>query len=349
MKVIQIGDIAGVPLNLNRGLRALGLEANLLVMPKPGDRFPADEPGVEVIRSSLRALTHARLAASLLTRYRDCDIFHAHSLYNIPLMLLNRLTVSHFHGSDLRESAAENSIIGRLLRRSMRHARKIIVSTPDLLNNLKYLGIPAEKSVFLPNPIDVEKFKPGPSPVKLADEGTIKLFHPARFQKIKGNEKLFYAFRQLQDKYPVSLHLVRDQKYSPELERMLGLIEELRLKRVYFLPPIEHSRIADYYNAADLVMGQFSPYMVELVSLEAAACAKPVVTSLIENDSSYPEFPPFRHAFTEEDIVESITWLIENRSRWEEIGQKNRDWVVRHHALEKISKRLSLIYAEISS
>jgi hypothetical protein len=89
--------------------------------------------------------------------------------------------------------------------------------------------------------------------------------------------------------------------------------------------------------------------MVELVSLEAAACAKPVVTSLIENDSSYPEFPPFRHAFTVEEIVESITWLIDNRNSWEEIGNKNRDWVVRHHAAEKISERLSLIYAKISS
>ena len=127
MKVVQIGDIAGVALNLTRGLKALGLEANLLLMPKPGDSFPVDEPCVEVIRSPIRTLTHARLAARLLTHYRDCNIFHAHSLYNIPLMLINRLTVSHFHGSDLRESAAEDSIIGRLLRRSMRCA--VIVCT----------------------------------------------------------------------------------------------------------------------------------------------------------------------------------------------------------------------------
>ena len=105
MKVVQIGDIAGVALNLTRGLKALGLEANLLLMPKPGNRFPANEPGVEVISSPIRALTHARLAARLLTRYRNYNIFHAHSLYNIALMLLNRLTISHFHGSDLRESA----------------------------------------------------------------------------------------------------------------------------------------------------------------------------------------------------------------------------------------------------
>ena len=349
MKVVQIGDIAGVALELTRGLRALGLEANLLLMPKPGDPLPENEPGVELIRSSVRALTHARLAARLLTHYSNCNIFHAHSLYNIPLMLLHKLTLSHFHGSDLRESAADNSIIGRLLRRSMRHSRKIVVSTPDLLRNLKDFGIPAEKCIFLPNPIDVEKFRPRPSPVKLADQDRIKLFHPARFQKIKGNEKLFYAYRQLQDKYPLSLHLVRDQRYSPELGRMLDLIEKLQLKQVYFLSPLEHAKMADYYNASDIVLGQFSPYMVELVSLEAAACAKPVVTSLIENDRSYPEFPPFRHAFTVEEIIESISWLIDNRNRWKEIGNENRDWVIRHHAQEKICKRLSGIYAEISS
>jgi len=349
MKVLHIGDTAGVALTLTRGLGALGLEASLLLMPKPGDSFPVDEPCVEVLRSPLRALTHARLAVRLLTRYRDCDILHAHSLYNIPLMLVNKPTVSHFHGSDLRESAAEDSLIGRLLRRAMRRAGKIVVSTPDLLHNLKEFGIPAEKCVFLPNPIDVEKFRPGRSPVNFAEEGTIKLFHPTRFQKIKGNEKLLHAYGQLQDKYPLSLHLIRFPKYSPELDRILALIKELRLKRVNFLSPVEHSRMADYYNAADIVMGQFSPYMVELVSLEAGACAKPVVTSLIENDSSYPEFPPFRHAFTVKEIVESIIWMIDHRNLWEEIGNRNREWVVRHHAAEKISRRLSLLYNKISS
>ena len=252
MKVIQVGDVANVARTLTAGLRAKGMDARLVIMPKPGYQ-EAPEDGIDIIRTPFRALTNSLLVGSLFGRYRKREIFHAHALYNIPLMLLGKLTISHFHGDDLLEVASGDTFPGRLLRKAMHKTRRILVSTPDLLECVAGFGIPEEKVTFLPNPIDVDHFCPRDEINPLGEDDTIKLFHPTRFQKKKHNERLLYAYRELQDRYPLSLYLVRDERNSPESERMNALIRELELKRVHFLPRLNKENIVLYYNASDIV------------------------------------------------------------------------------------------------
>jgi len=262
-------------------------------------------------------------------------------------MFLGKLMVSHFHGSDIREVASSDSLFGKLLRRAMRQTKKIIVSTPDLLRNMQQLGIPKDKYLFLPNPIDTERFSPKDTNVTLGDGKTVRLFNPVRFQKIKHNEKLLYAYRDLQDKYPISLYLIKDDMYSPEYIRIMRLIQELELKRVYYLPRLSPWEMEHYYNAADIILSKFSPYMMDLISLEAMSCAKPLITGLDKDEHSYPETPPVLKGNTVGEISDSIVYLLENKDSWEKIGIRNREWVIRYHSTSSVIERLCSIYSSV--
>ncbi|MEA2062841.1 MAG: glycosyltransferase family 4 protein [Gemmatimonadota bacterium] len=347
MRVIQVGDMAGVALSLTAGLRDRGVDARLVVMPKRGETAPAPQEGIDVISSPCRLATQAILAGRLLGgKYAGCDIYHAHALYNVPLMLLGKLDVAHFHGDDLLETARGSSPLSHLMRKAMRRTRRILVSTPDLVEAACGLGAKPEKITFLPNPVNVELFSPGE---KAAFPGTgqaVKLFHPTRFQEKKHNERLFLAYRELQDKYPLSLYLVGGQAHSPDAGRMQALIERLELKRVHFLPPAGRKDMAGYYNAADIVLDQFEIAM-GLVSLEAMACGKPVITACYRDGAGYEEKPPVFQVRTVDEIIEAISFLAGNRDHWPEIGNKARRWVEENHSTGQVIPKLMGVYEEV--
>ncbi len=86
--------------------------------------------------------THA-----LLKSY-TVDLVHIHSLDNLaPMLSTFTPTLLHYHGSDIRGKWDKQ-------RRDWRYAKKIIVSTRNLLE-----GAP-ESAEFLPNPVDTDLFKP---------------------------------------------------------------------------------------------------------------------------------------------------------------------------------------------
>ncbi len=344
MRIIQVGDVANVGRELIKGLRRRGEQANLLLMPKPGDNEPSQE-GVEIIRTPLRALTHTILLSKLLGRYRHSEIFHAHALYNILLAGMHRLTVAHFHGDDLLEVASSGSRLGRTLVEAMKRSRRILVSTPDLPPVAASFGIERAKITFLPNPIDTDIFRPLAGGERLpGGENTIKLFHPTRFQDKKHNERLLEALARLQDKYPVSLYLIEQKRGSPLHARMTSMIAELGLRNVIFLPKVPHAQLAGYYNSADIVLDQFDKPINCLVALEAMACGKPVVSGFPDKGDAYPEPPPVLHGFSTGQIEQSLSWLFENRDRWDEIGRNGTAWIAANHAMSVVVPRLIEIY-----
>ena len=348
VKVIQVGDVANVARTLTKGLRSSQeVDARLMIMPKPADSVEPDAEGIEVIRTNYRLITHSILLSRLFGKYSDCDIFHAHAMYNVALMLVNKLMVSHFHGDDLLELASGDSFMSRLMVRSMHRTRRILVSTPDLLKCVERLGIDMTKVTFLPNPIETDRFKPNNNSSALGDDdGTVKLFHPTRFQDKKHNDRLLRAYAELQDRYPLSLYLIENKYQSPLHDRMQKMIDELRLRNVHFLPLVPHHQLADYYSAADIVLDQFDLPIMCLVSLEGLSCGKPVV-SAFPDDGSYPESPPVYSGYTVEEIKRSLEYLLENRERWEDIGAKGRQWIMNNHDITVVSYRLKSIYQEL--
>lgn len=84
-----------------------------------------------------------------LKRSRSFDVVHVHSQVKL-IPFLQKPSVLHFHGSDLREAGRLGMVENWLAQRI---ADKVLVSTPDLLSKLPNVE-------WLPNPVDTEIFHP---------------------------------------------------------------------------------------------------------------------------------------------------------------------------------------------
>lgn len=85
------------------------------------------------------------------------DILHIHSVYRVHFFTFGKRKVFEFHGDDARKQPSFQNPINRLLIRlfltvfQLRH--RFYVSTPDLQKDVP-------NNMWVPNPVDVEHFKP---------------------------------------------------------------------------------------------------------------------------------------------------------------------------------------------
>jgi hypothetical protein len=115
-----------------------------------------------------------------ITKGLTYNIIHVHSAYRFvdyfKKLTPNKAVVIHFHGEDVRLAGWDN------LKRIIKKADITLVSTPDLLKG-------GPKNVFwLPNPVDIEHFKPMPT---LRKAGTaLYLFKHQRNENIEWPKRL---------------------------------------------------------------------------------------------------------------------------------------------------------------
>jgi len=131
MKIVMVDDCAYVGYELRRELIKRGVEVEhafftVSYLPKV-----------------------ATLKMALKLRRMKCDLIHAHYCRSAAYAsyLSGKPNVIHCHGSDIRGG------INWLKRKCLKKAKKVLVSTPDLLEILP-------SAAWLPNPVDTERFRP---------------------------------------------------------------------------------------------------------------------------------------------------------------------------------------------
>jgi len=129
MKVVMVHDCAYVGYELRKELIKRGVEVE------------------HVFFSGSAKIATLKMALKL--RRMKCDIVHAHFCRSSAYAsyLSGKPYIVHCHGSDIRGG------ISWLQRKCLRKAKKVLVSTPDLLEILP-------NATWLPNPVDTERFKP---------------------------------------------------------------------------------------------------------------------------------------------------------------------------------------------
>jgi D-inositol-3-phosphate glycosyltransferase len=134
-----------------------------------------------------------------------------------------------------------------------------------------------DHSVFFPT--DTEESK-----TKLGLDGRRVLLFAGRIQPLKGVGLAVRSLAELRD--PEALLLVVGGPSGPdgpeELARIHDLAHELGVAaNVQFVPPQPHTKLADYYRAADVCIVPSRAESFGLVALEAAACGTPVVAASV--------------------------------------------------------------------
>jgi D-inositol-3-phosphate glycosyltransferase len=150
-----------------------------------------------------------------------------------------------------------------------------------------HYGAVPERIEIVPPGVDHSVFFPADASVakhRLGLDGRRMLLFAGRIQPLKGVGMAVRCLAELDD--PNAMLLVVGGPSGPdgneELARVRALAHDLGIAaNVQFVPPQPHTRLADFYRAADVCIVPSRAESFGLVALEAAACGTPVVAASV--------------------------------------------------------------------
>lgn len=161
-----------------------------------------------------------------IIKQRNIDVIHTHGYKSdiIGLWAARRagiFAVSTPHGFSSQVSFKMKLFIG-LGCRTLRHFDAVAPLSPDLMNDMKRLKVPANKTVFIENGVDLTEStllpvkEPNINPIDSPVIGYVGQLIPR-----KGIGDLIKAFNSVFEKYPnAQLQLVGDGEQRTELEQL---------------------------------------------------------------------------------------------------------------------------------
>lgn len=284
---------------------------------------------------------------------KNYDLIQAYGLEPISCLVEEKPYIAYEFGT-MREIPFENSPRGRLLAAAYQQADRVIITNPDVLPMAKRLGL--ENYVFIPHPVDEEKFCPGASSVRQQMEqelgnDLVVLFAPARHDwEVKGTPKMIRAVSRLIKEHSSPKIVLILAKWGQELEKSKSLIAaEDITPHVVWLPVLPKKKMVEYYRAADVVLDQFHIGTFGLITAEAMACGKPVITHFDPqiHQWCFVQMPPIVRAYTTEEIFEQLRVFVKDPQKRKQVGESSREWIVRHHGWRQVAQKHVNLYEEV--
>ena len=322
MRFVQVNDIASVASELAVALRKRGHEVDLLYPRLYGAGLP---PVWKLAVVPARFADWVRVAWRLRTG--NYDAVHIHYAYLGIVGLMARVPyVLHCHGDDVRD--VSRRVWAPVIRLAIKRARHVYYSTPDLKETLMAIRPDAE---FLPNPIDIERFRPQPLPDDADD-----VLVACALAENKGVENILDACRHLEEERP-EIRVTAVAGGS-------GTAEADMLPNVLLLMHQPRAKLPQLMSRHRVIIGQVHQGAVGMVELEAMACGRPVI-AYFTYDEAYAEPPPFVVAHTGGEIARAVTRLLDDPSECTAIGQRGHEWVERNHNAAQMAERVEQLAA----
>ncbi|MBU4369132.1 glycosyltransferase family 4 protein [Patescibacteria group bacterium] len=164
----------------------------------------------------------------------------------------------------------------------------------------------------------------------------------------KGVNLLIQAIDKLKNKMPdLKLLIVGDGDLRLDYEK---LVKELNIEnKVVFAGKIGDNELPDYYNLADVFA---FPSLTRseafgLVSLEAMACAKPIIVSDLPGPRTLVESNGLIVKVNNlDDLAEKIHYIFKDKQRLREFGQRSLILVQEKYYWPQIVKEIEKIYVQ---
>ena len=294
-----------------------------------------------------------------LFRRTKVDLVHSHTwgtfLYSVLAARLTGTAIIHGeHGRNMFELAEHNPAKDWAKRLLGRRVDRMITVSNDLRREwIERFGIPERKIVWIPNGVDVTRFRPDPADRAAArrhfglPESGFVIGSVGRLDPIK-NYRLMIDAAQivLAKKEQVSITVLGDGPLQEELERQVA---ELGLAgRVHLLGwRLESPR---FLQTLDIfVLPSISEGMSNSV-LEALATGLPVVC---------PALPTHREVittgvdgilmenFTKESLAEMLMHLLDDEAERLRLSREARETACRQFSLQRMVDRHASLYREV--
>ena len=260
------------------------------------------------------------------------DVYHVNYLLQdcyIALKLGKRPLIGHAHGSDLR-SGLKHPLLKRIVQYDLKRCDRVLVSTPDILGIAKMFREDAE---YLPNPVDTRLFYPKPMPER---DGRLRVLIASNPDwKVKGTDMAIRALSKIKDEVKISII-----RYGKDFDKTVKLAKSLDLE-LQVLEKVSHDKTREYYWSHDVVIDRFKLGSLGMVSLEAIACGRPVVTFVSSEYVEYKDFP-LKDVGTEEKIVEAVAGS--DAKLWE----KEYRYLEQNHKPEAVVKKILNTYSSLT-
>ena len=275
---------------------------------------------------------------------RNYDIIHFHEVdFSFPLFsfLVRRPKILHLHGISIDYFRRYH--LSRIIFKHV--ADYYIAITRQMEKDLAELGITKNRIIYLPNSIDVKSFYPD------GEKEDNLLLYLGRIVPVKGLHVLLASLRYV--KQPTRLAIagpIGDFKYHKGVTEQIERENKRGLHNITYLGAVTQQELMKLYRSSSVFVLPSSWEAFPMAILEALSCETPVITTPVganseivlnhKNGILVPVNDPLK-------LAEAINFMLENRDKRIEMGQKGRESVVENYSVEAIANRLSKIYQEI--
>jgi glycosyltransferase involved in cell wall biosynthesis len=296
---------------------------------------------------------------------KSFDIIHAHEYTTYQNAIVHRFAkkygvpyVLQVHGSLPMEGRKVRKWLFEVFfgRRLLRDASKVIALSQAEADQYQRAGVPDEKISIVPNGIDLSEYRDLPSKGAFKEKFGINcgekiVLYLGRIHWIKGIDLLVKAFANVvREMNGVRLVVVGpDDGYLAELE---ALIKSLKIENnVLISGPLYGKDKLEVYVDADLYVLPSRHETFPIGLLEAYACEKPVISSMVEglNNLVIDNVTGFLvNCGDAKQLSCSIMSLLDDNCRAKKIGLGGKQFVKENFTVEKVADRLETLYNEVA-
>lgn len=300
---------------------------------------------------------------------KDFDVIH--SADTLHLFSLQAARARQKYGAKLALTVWENipfqdekrGILRRISREIKENTDIFLPVTDRSREMLLVQGVPEDKIVVIPQPVDLQKFTPQARNRALLarlgckEEQPVILFI-GRLHRTKGVEYLLYAIKRLILDRDVSGHISPRVLLVGTGERekaIRTMIDRLALRQhVHMCGAVPHNSLPDYYAAADMFVLPSIPAdewqeQFGMVLVEAMACGKAVIST---RSGSIPDVVGDAGILVQPAdftaLYRAIRELLSNPSLMSDYGRRARERAEKIFSPLLIAEQTSAIYRRLT-
>jgi glycosyltransferase involved in cell wall biosynthesis len=371
MKIVQVcprfipsyGGIETHVREISGHLLKLGLEIEVFTV-DPTNRLPKEEliDGIRVSRFHSFTFDEVHFFApklySKLARLDDADLIHVHDYQDLPdvALLLSMkshipyVLTPHFHpvgGSSWRTMAKR--AYGLFFGKRFLEKAKMIITVSNHERKLlrKTFGLSYDKIKYIPNGIDVKKFR---NISRKSVQAEKVILFVGRLEKYKGVHILLKAFSRIKKDVPRSRLVVVGT--GPYKRNLLRLACQLKLSdSVEFIERVSDKELLRLYCSSSVFVmpSHYEAFCFALV--EAMACGLPVIATSVggmkEIVQSNVNGFLVNYPLDEVSLADLTAELLTNQELSRRLGDRGRDFVLSRFSWEDIVRELYRTYEEV--